>query len=151
MTALATQHSPLGQEQLARGPVAVGGAEGSHEPQSCSLCRAVGRAGAYLHSRLRAMQPRVVSSRAPEMVSTATNQAGGCHTATVCVTTSGSFCSVCGGSGVRAHGGFSGPWSTAWSAGSAHRALGGGAGWHRGAPGGDIHHQCHCAAAAAAT
>lgn len=32
MTTLAIQHSPLGQEQLARGPVAVGEAEGSREP-----------------------------------------------------------------------------------------------------------------------
>lgn len=32
MTALVIQHSPLGQGQLARGPVAVGGAEGRHEP-----------------------------------------------------------------------------------------------------------------------
>lgn len=97
------------------------------------------------------MQPRVASSRAPEMVSTATNQAGGCHTASVCVTTSGSFCSVCGGSGVRGHGRFNGPWSTTQSVGSAHRELGGGAGWHWGAPGGDVHHQCHHAAAAAGT
>lgn len=44
-----------------------------------------------------------------------------------------------------------GPWSTTRSVSSTHRVLGGGAGWHLGASGGDVHHQCHQAAAAAGT
>lgn len=100
------------------------------------------------------MQPRAASSRAPETVSTATNQAGGFHTASARTTTSGSFCSVCGGGEVRGHvtaGGPDGLGSPVWPTGSAYRAQGGGAGWHWGAPGGDMHHQCHRGAAAGGT
>lgn len=44
VTTPAIQHSPLGQEQLARGPAAVGGAEGSREPsaQLTEPCREEG-------------------------------------------------------------------------------------------------------------
>ena len=150
------QHLPLAQEQLARVSVAAEGAEGSHEPLVllAMLCRSMpwGQGSPAQQAPGNAAQDgqqqgtgdRQHSHKpdwwVPHCLQPCDNQ--------------WLLPQHLQRQWVRWHmrvGQSDGSRGTIWPVGSAHLVLGGGAGWHWGAPGCDVHHQCHHSAVAGTT